>query len=57
MKLAAKRNLIFLKPEVDKLGINKLVNVPNSLSNLKGKVHDLDGVKLNTVSVSDVVSI
>ena len=49
-----------LKAEVDKLGINKLTNVPTSLNNLKTKVDDLDVSKLKTVSVdlkklSDVV--
>ena len=28
LRLAAKRNLTSLKPEVEKLGTNKLVNVP-----------------------------
>ena len=31
--LAAKKNFIALKAGVDKLGINKLVNVPTSLNN------------------------
>ena len=46
-----------LKAYNGNLGINKLVNVPNHLSILKAKAQDLYGVKLNTVSVSDVVSI
>ena len=40
--LAAKNAFIALKTKVDKLGINKLVNVPTSLNNLKIKVEDLD---------------
>ena len=49
-----------MKAEVDKLDINKLVNVPTSLNNFKIKVDDLDVVKLKTVLVdlkklSDVV--
>ena len=40
-----------MKAEVDKLGINKLVNVPTSLNNLKTKVDDLDVGKLKTVPV------
>ena len=49
-----------LKAEVDKLDINKLVNIPTSLNNLKTKVDDLDVGKLKTVPVdfkklSDVV--
>ena len=39
--LAAKKNFIALKTEVDKLDINKFVNVPTSLNNLKTKVDDL----------------
>ena len=48
--LAAEKDLIALKAEVGKLGINKLVNVPTSLNNLKTIVDDLDVVKLETVS-------
>ena len=49
-----------MKAEIDKLDINKLVNVPNSLNNLKTKVDDLDVGKLKTVPIdfkklSDVV--
>ena len=40
-----------LKAEVDKLDINKLINVPTSLNNLKTKVHDLDFGKLKTIPV------
>ena len=49
--LAAKEDYITLKVEVDKLDINKLVNVPTSLNNLKTKVDDLDVGKLKTVPV------
>ena len=46
--------------EIDKLGINKLTNVPTSLINLKIKVDDLYVGKMKTVPVdlkklSDVV--
>ena len=49
-----------MKAEVDKLDINKLVNVQDSLNNLKTKLDDLDVGKLKTVPVdlkriSDVV--
>ena len=49
-----------MKTEVDKLDINKHVNVLTSLNNLKTKVDDLDVGKLKTVpvdlkKVSDVV--
>ena len=40
-----------MKAEVDKLNINKLVNVPTSLNNLKTKVDDLDVGKIKTVTV------
>ena len=49
--LAAKKDFIALKAEVDKLDINKLTNVPTSLNNLKTKVDDLDVDKLKTVPV------
>ena len=39
--LAAKKIIAF-KAEVDKLDINKLVNVPTGSNNLKTKVNDLD---------------
>ena len=57
---ADKKDFISLKAEVDKLDINKLVNVLTSLNSLKTKVDDLDVGKLKTVSVdlkklSDVV--
>ena len=58
--LAAKKDFIALKAEVDKLDINKLTNVLTSLNNLKTKVDNLDVAKLKTVpvnlkTVSDVV--
>ena len=40
-----------MKAEVDKLDINKLVNVPTSLNNLKTKVDDLDVGKLKAVPI------
>ena len=58
--LAAKKDFIALKADVDQLDINRLTNIPTSLNNLKTKVDDLDVGKLKTVSVdlkklSDVV--
>ena len=58
--LAAKENFIALKPEVDILDINKLINAPTSFNNLKAKVDDLDVGKLKTPpadvkKLSDVV--
>ena len=58
--LAAKKDFIALKSVVDKLDINKLVNIPTSLNNLKTKVDDLGIGKLKTAPVdlkklSDVV--
>ena len=49
--LVAKKDFAALKVEVDKLDIDKLVNVPTSLNNLKTKVDDLDVDKLKTVSI------
>ena len=46
---AAKKDFVALKADVNKLDINKLINVPTSLNNLKIKVHDLDVSKLKTV--------
>ena len=40
-----------MKAEIDKLDINKLVNVRTSLDNLETKVDDLDVGKLKTVPV------
>ena len=47
--LAAKKDIIALKAEVDKLDINKLTNVPTGLNKLKTNVDDLDVGKLKTV--------
>ena len=46
--LAAKTDFITLKAEADKIDINKLVNVPTSLNDLKTKINDLDVGKLKT---------
>ena len=49
-----------MKAEVDKLGINKLVNVRTSLNNLKTKVDALDNLKTAPAGlqkISDVESI
>ena len=40
-----------MKVEFDKLGINKLVNVPTALKNLEAKVDDLLVGKLKTVPI------
>ena len=58
--LTVKKNSIALKVEADKLDINKLVNVPTTLNNIKTKVKDLGVGKVKTVPVdlkklSDVV--
>ena len=58
--LAAKKNFVALKSELDKLGVNKFVNIPASLNNLKTKVLVLDVAKLKIVPkdlkiLSDVV--
>ena len=45
------KDFIALKAEIDKLDINKLVNVPTSFNNLKTKSDDLDVGKLKTVPV------
>ena len=50
-----------MKAEVEKTNINKLVNVPTGLNDLKTKIDDLDVRKLKTVNIdlnkiSDVVS-
>ena len=50
--LAAKNNFIALKAEVDKLDINKLINVPTNLNNLKTEVDDLDVAKLKSVPIN-----
>ena len=38
-----------MKTEIDKLDINKLVNIPTSFNNLKTKVDDLDVAELKTI--------
>ena len=58
--LVAKNDFIAVKAEVEKLDINKLVNISTSLNNLKTKLDNLDVGKLKTVPVdlkklSDVV--
>ena len=50
-ELGAKK-IIALKAEVDKLDIDKFVNVPTSLNNLKTKVEDLGVCKLKTIPVA-----
>ena len=40
-----------MKTEIDKLDINKLVNVPISLNNFKIKVDDLHVDKLKTITI------
>ena len=47
-KLAAKSDLVSLKAEVDKLGIDKLKSVPTILNNLKSKGDISDIGKLKT---------
>ena len=47
--LAAEKDFIALKTEVNKLDINKLVNIPTSWNNLKTKTYDLDVGKSKTV--------
>ena len=49
--LAAKNDFIALKAEVDKLDINKLVNVPIGLNDLKPKVDDSDVGRLKSVPI------
>ena len=48
---AKKIELASLKPNVDKLDIDKLKNIPTNLSNLKSKVDKLDVDKLVLVPV------
>ena len=50
--LDAKKDFIAWKAEGGKSNINKLVNIPSNLNNLKTKVDDLDVGKLKTVCVS-----
>ena len=49
--VAANKDFIALKAEVDKLYIKKLVNVPTAQNNFKTKVDDLDVGKLKTITV------
>ena len=49
--VAARKDFIVLKAEVNKLDIDNLVNVPTSSNNLKTKLDDLDVGKLKTVPV------
>lgn len=49
--LAAKRNFIGLKVELDRLGTNKLFNFSANFNELKIKVGDLDVGELNTLSI------
>ena len=46
--LVAKKDYITVKSEVDKLDINKLVNILTSLNDSRTKVDGLDFVKLKT---------
>ena len=55
-----KKDLIPVKVDLDKLNIDKFINVPTSFNNLKTKVNGLDAGKLKTTPVdlkklSDVV--
>ena len=49
--LAAKKDFIALKDDVDKLDIAKLVNVRTTLNNLKTKVDNLEVGKLKAFPV------
>ena len=55
-KFAKKVDLASLKSNVDKLGINKLKNVPTGLKSLKSKVNKLDVDKLVPVPVDKLCS-
>ena len=50
-RFALKSNLAGIKPEVDKLHIDKLKNTPTNLSNLKNKIDKLAIDKLAPVPV------
>ena len=59
--LATKIDFIALKAEVDKVDVNKLLNVPTSLNNLKSKVNDqvvgnLKTALIDLKKLSDIVS-
>ena len=49
--LLAKKDFNALEVKVDKLDINRLVNFPTSLNNLKTKLDDFDVSKVKTVLV------
>ena len=49
--LAARKDFIALKAELDNIDIHKLVNAPSSLNNLKTKVDTLDVDKLRFVHI------
>ena len=49
--VAANKVIVALKAENDKVDINKLVNVPTRLNNLKRNVDSLDVGKLKTVPI------
>ena len=49
--LFVKKNFIALKDEINKLDINKLVNVPTTLINFKTNTEDIDIGKLKNVPV------
>ena len=51
MTLQTLIHLIQLLKEIDKVSLNKLVNIPTGLNNLKAKVNDFDVNKLKTVPV------
>ena len=55
--LAARKDLIALWAEVDKLDINKLVNVLSGLNNLKTKVDNVDSCKLNKLDIIKLVNV
>ena len=48
---SSKKDFTDLKAEVDKLDINRLVNVPTSSNKLERKVDDLDVDKLKAVPI------
>ena len=47
--LASKRDFVALKALVNKIGSNKLINVPCGVNNLKTKVDDFDDEKVKNV--------
>ena len=49
--LAAKRDFINLKADIDKININELADVSTDLNNLETKVEDLDISKFKTVPI------